>query len=113
MQSFTQSYLTIAVIALGTILTRSLTFILFSSGKKTPKFIEYLGKILPYSVMGMLIIYCLRHVSVGTAPFGLPELIAGTFVLVVHKWKHNILLSIGGGTVLYMVLVQVVFEQIM
>ena len=108
-QTTFQSFLTIGVIALGTILTRSLTFILFSSGKKTPKFIDYLGKVLPYAVMGMLIVYCLRYVSVVDAPFGLPELIAGLFVVVVHKWKHNILVSIGGGTVLYMALVQFVF----
>ncbi|MCL2864524.1 MAG: AzlD domain-containing protein [Lachnospiraceae bacterium] len=107
--STTQALLTIGVVAVGTLLTRSLTFVLFSIGKTTPKFVKYLGEVLPFGMIGMLVIYCIRHVSLQFAPFGLPELIAGVFVAIVHKWKHNILLSIGGGTVLYMFLLQMVF----
>jgi len=103
-----QSFLTIGVIALTTLLTRALTFVIFPSGKKTPKFIEYLGTVLPYAIIGMLVVYCFRAVSVVTSPYGIPEAIAGIFVVVMHKWKHNLILSIGGGTAIYMVLVQMI-----
>ena len=103
-----QALLTIGVIALTTLLTRSLTFVLFSSGKKTPKVVEYLGEVLPYAIIGMLVVYCFRYVSFVAYPFGIGEIVASVFVVLVHKWKHNLLLSIGGGTVLYMVLVQLV-----
>lgn len=102
----TQALLTIAVIAIGTILTRALPFIIFPAGKKTPKFIIYLGKVLPFAIIGMLIIYCLKGISLFQGSHGIPELIAGAFVVLIHKWKHNLLISIGGGTLLYMVLVQ-------
>jgi len=105
-----QALLTIAVIALTTILMRALPFIIFPAGKKTPKFIEYLGEVLPYAIIGMLIVYCFKEVSLVKMPHGIPELIAGAFVVAIHKWKHNLLISIGGGTLLYMVLVQVVFK---
>jgi len=103
-----QSLLTIGVIALTTLLTRALTFVLFSSGNKTPKMVEYLGQVLPHAIIGMLVIYCFRYVSFITSPFGIGEVVAGVFVVIIHKWKHNLLLSIGGGTALYMVLVQMV-----
>ena len=105
-----QALLTIAVIALTTILMRALPFIIFPVGKKTPKFIEYLGEVLPYAIIGMLIVYCFKEVSLVKTPHGIPELIAGAFVVAIHKWKHNLLISIGGGTLLYMLLVQVVFR---
>ena len=101
-----ESLLIIGVIALTTLLTRGLTFVIFSGDKKTPPVIEYLGKVLPFAIIGMLVVYALRHVSVLQYPFGIPEAIAGVFVVVIHKWKHNLMLSIGGGTILYMVLVQ-------
>ena len=105
-----QALMTIAVIVLGTVLTRALPFLIFPGGKETPKFIIYLGEVLPYAIIGMLIIYCFKEVSTVAAPHGIPEAIATTFVVVIHKWKHNLLVSIGGGTLLYMVLVQAVFK---
>ena len=70
--------------------------------------VDYLGQVLPYAIIGMLVVYCFRYVSFITYPFGIGEVIAGVFVVIIHKWKHNLLLSIGGGTVLYMVLVQLI-----
>ena len=78
------------------------------SGKEPPAVITYLGKVLPYAVIGLLVVFCLKDVPESTH-FGLPELIAILFIVVLHKWKKSTLLSIGGGTVLYMVLVQTVF----
>jgi branched-subunit amino acid transport protein AzlD len=107
--SFGQSLLIILVIAAITFALRAAPFILFSRTGTTPKVITYLGNVLPPAVMGMLIVYCLRNVSVLKAPFGLPELIAVTAVALLHLWRRNSMLSILGGTVLYMVLIQVVF----
>ena len=101
---------TILTVAAATFFTRLLPFLLFPSYKKTPDFVLYLGRVLPYAIMGMLIIYCFKDVEFLSWPFGLPELLAGLFVVLAHKWKHSLLLSIGGGTVLYMVLVQAVFR---
>lgn len=105
----TQLLLTVAAIAAATLLTRALPFLLFPPGKRTPQFIVYLGAVLPYAVIGMLVVYCFKTVSVAAWPYGIPEAISGAFVVFMHKWKHNLLLSIGGGTALYMVLVQAVF----
>ncbi len=99
----------VAVIALVTFATRVLPFLIFPGNKKTPPFVAYLGNVLPYAVMGMLVVYCLKSVNPLTAPYGLPELISIVLVIVAHKWKHNLLLSIAGGTVVYMFLIQVVF----
>lgn len=107
--SVSQSILIILVIAVITFGLRATPFILFSRTGTTPKVITYLGNSLPPAVMGMLIIYCLKNVSVLKAPFGIPELLAVTAVVVLHLWRRNNLLSILGGTVLYMVLVQFVF----
>ncbi len=101
---------TILTVAAATFFTRLLPFLLFPANKKTPDFVLYLGRVLPYAIMGMLIIYCFKDVDFFAWPFGLPELLAGHFVVLAHKWKHSLLLSIGGGTVLYMVLVQAVFR---
>ena len=89
--------------------TRFLPFLLFPAGKPTPKFIQYLGRVLPFAVIGLLVIYCLKGVSVTAFPFGLPELIAIILVAVLHYWKSNMLLSIGCGTVVYMLMVQFLF----
>lgn len=97
----------IAVTAVVTALIRFLPFLIFHKG--TPKPILYLGEVLPFAVMGMLVVYCLKNVSFFAAPFGAPELLAILFVVIVHKWKHNTLLSVAGGTICYMLLVQVVF----
>ena len=107
--SFWRSVVIIFLVALTTLATRTIPFILFPEGKKIPKPVEYLGKVLPPAVIGMLVIYCFKNVEITNSPFGLPELIAGLTVVVLHVWRRNNLLSIGVGTVLYMILVQYVF----
>lgn len=99
----------IAVMALVTMATRFLPFLIFGENKKTPPIIEYLGKVLPCAIMGMLVVYCLKDVSILEKPYGIPEAIGIVVVALLHLWKRNSLLSIGVGTVFYMVLVQVVF----
>ena len=94
----------VAVMAGVTILLRALPFLLFRN--RTPRYIEYLGKVLPPAIIGMLVIYCLKDVTLRSAPYGLPELIAATAVVGLQAWKRNSLVSILGGTVLYMVLIQ-------
>ena len=101
--------LLIAVAVLVTMATRFLPFLIFGEKRKTPPIIEYLGKVLPCAIMGMLVVYCLTDLSFLSTPFGLPELIACVVVAALHVWKRNSLLSIGGGTVCYMLLVQLVF----
>ena len=104
-----QQILTIAMVILGTLATRFLPFLLFPSGKPTPKYIEYLGKVLPAAMFGLLVVYCLRNVSPFTGSRGLPELIALSIVAALHIRKRNMLLSIAAGTACYMLLVQLVF----
>lgn len=99
----------ILVIALVTAALRFLPFVIFGGGRKVPRFVSYLGRVLPYSIMAMLVVYCLKGISIIKAPFGLPELISVALVAVLHVWKRNTLLSIVVGTVCYMVLVQVMF----
>lgn len=101
--------LLIIVAVLVTMATRFLPFLIFGEKRKTPPIIEYLGTVLPCAIMGMLVVYCLKDVSFLRSSFGLPELIACAVVAVLHIWKRNSLLSIGGGTVCYMLLVQLVF----
>ncbi len=107
--SLQQRIITIAVVVIGTMLTRFLPFLLFPAGKPTPKYIRYLGDVLPSAVFGLLVVYCLKNVSILTGSHGLPELIAIAVVVALHKWKWQMLLSIAGGTVCYMLLVQLVF----
>lgn len=99
----------IAVVAAVTMLLRFLPFVIFGGGRKTPPFITYLSSVLPYAIMGMLVVYCLRNVSLAAAPHGVPELLAGAAVVGLHLWKQNTLLSIAVGTAVYMALVQLVF----
>lgn len=99
----------IAVIALVTIALRFLPFYLFDGKRKTPEIVTYLGRVLPYAIMGMLVVYCYKGMSVLTKPYGLPELLAGGVVVLLHLWKRNTLLSIVTGTVTYMLLIQFVF----
>lgn len=99
----------IVVVALVTMATRFTPFLILSGGKETPSTVTYLGKVLPFALIGMLVIYCLKDVSLTAAPFGLPELIAGSVVVLLHLWRRNTLLSVGVGTVSYMLLVQFVF----
>ena len=107
--SFWRSVSIIVLVALTTLATRAIPFVLFPEGKKIPKAVEYLGKVLPPAVIGMLVVYCFKSVNLISSPFGLPEIVAGLTVVVLHVWKRNNLLSIGVGTILYMVLVQTVF----
>ena len=98
----TQAIITIAAVVLGTMATRFIPFIIFPEGKN-------LGTVLPYAAIGLLIIYCLKDVP-SSSTHGLPEAIAIIFIVLLHKWKKSTLLSIGGGTILYMILVQTVFH---
>lgn len=103
------SALLIAVVAIVTLLLRMFPFIIFGGKRKTPEIITYLGKVLPYAIMGMLVVYCLKNISITSFPFGIPEVIASSVVVLLHLWKRNTLISVGGGTVLYMILIQYVF----
>jgi len=99
----------ILAIALGTMITRFTPFLLFPEKKEPPKIILYLGKVLPPAMMGLLVVYCLKAISIAEKPHGLPELIAIAVIVLLHKWTNSVLLSICGGTIVYMVLVQAVF----
>lgn len=101
--------LTITVCALVTAGLRFLPFLIFGENRKTPEIVAYLGKILPFAIMGMLVVYCLKDVSMTSQPFGIPEAIGCTAVAGLHIWKRNTLLSIGAGMVVYMLMVQFVF----
>ena len=97
------------MVVLGTMVTRFLPFILFPGDKPAPKYIQYLGKVLPAAVFGLLVIYSLKDVSILGGSHGIPELIAIAVVVLLHLWKRQMLLSIAAGTVCYMMLVQFVF----
>lgn len=105
--TLTQQIITIGVVVFGTMLTRFLPFLLFPAGRPTPKYIQYLGKVLPSAVFGMLVIYCLKDVSLISGSHGIPELLAVLAVTMLHLWKRQMLLSIAGGTIFYMVLLQI------
>ena len=107
--TLSQEIITVAMIVLATMLIRFLPFLVFPEGKPTPKYIRYLGKVLPSAVFGLLIIYSLRNVSVFSGSHGIPELISIALVVALHLWKRQMLLSIAGGTLCYMILVQMVF----
>jgi len=98
----------IGVMSVVTILIRFLPFIVFRN--KTPKYVSYLGQVLPPAIIGMLVIYCLKDITFLAHPFGAPELIAAAIVIVMQVWKRNSLISILTGTILYMILVQAVFK---
>lgn len=104
-----QQIITVAMIVLGTMITRFLPFLIFSADKPTPKYIQYLGRFLPSAVFGLLVIYCLKHVSLFNGSHGIPELISIVFVIALHLWKRQMLLSLAGGTICYMLLVQTIF----
>ena len=104
-----EQVITVAMVVLGTVITRFLPFILFPATRPTPRFVQYLGKVLPAAVLGLLLIYSLKDVQVLTGHHGVPELIALGVVTLLHVWKRQMLLSIAAGTVVYMLLVQRVF----
>lgn len=99
----------IGVMCVITMIIKFLPFVIFSGGKETPAVISYLGKVLPPAMIAMLVVYCLKGVSITEAPHGLPELISLTAVVLLHLWKRNTLISIIGGTACYMLLIQSVF----
>lgn len=107
--SAAMSFLVILTVALTTFATRVVPFLIFPKGKEIPAVIQYLGKVLTPAVIGMLVVYCLKATPVMKAPHGLPEAIAVAVTVGLHVWKRNNLLSIGAGTILYMVLIQAVF----
>ena len=107
--TLTQKIITILMVIIGTAATRFLPFIIFTSGKPVPKYVKYLGKVLPAAVFGLLVIYSLKNVSIFSGSHGIPELISITVVVLLHLWKRQMLLSIAGGTVCYMLLVQFLF----
>jgi branched-subunit amino acid transport protein AzlD len=104
-----QTLIIVGAVTLGTVITRFLPFIIFKKSASEHSYIGYLGKVLPYAAIGLLVVYCLKGVSLTHMPYGIPEAIAIVVIAALHYWKGNALLSIGAGTVVYMVLVQVVF----
>ena len=109
MMSFNQQLITVGVIVLATVIMRFLPFLLFPDNNPTPKFIHYLGSVLPAAVFGLLMVYALKNVSLFEGSHGIPELIAIAVTAGIHLWKKQMLLSISAGTICYMLLVQLVF----
>lgn len=107
--SITQQLITISMVVIATMLTRFLPFMFFPADKETPAYIKYLGKVLPSAVFGMLVIYCLKNVSLFVPSYGIPEIIGISVTIALHIWKKQMLISIAGGTIIYMALIQFVF----
>lgn len=107
--TITQQIITIVMVVVGTIITRALPFILFPTNKPTPSYIKYLGKVLPTAALGLLVIYCLKEINLFTGSHGIPEFLSILFVVLLHIWKRQMLLSIAGGTICYMLLIQIIF----
>ncbi len=106
--TLSEQLITIAMVILGTALTRFIPFLIFPAEKPTPKYVQYLGKVLPAAVFSLLVVYCLRNVNLFSGSHGIPEFLSILFVILLHLWKRQMLLSIAGGTILYMALVQYV-----
>jgi branched-subunit amino acid transport protein AzlD len=107
--TLSQQIITVALVVLGTVATRFLPFLLFPAKKPTPKYIRYLGGMLPSAALGLLVIYAYKDVQILGGAHGIPELIATLVIVVLHVWKRQMLLSIAGGTITYMLLVQFIF----
>ena len=105
----THAALMVLVIGLVTVGIRFLPFLIFGGKRKTPELITYLGTVLPYAIMGMLVVYCLRNTSFSGSSHGIPEIVSCILVVALHLWKRNTLISIIGGTVCYMNLLQAIF----
>lgn len=103
------TWVAVGIISAVTILLRVLPFIVFSKNRQTPKIIEKLGALLPYAIMGMLVVYCLKDVTFTSLSGCIPALISSVLVVVLYIWKRNTLISIIAGTVCYMILVQTIF----
>lgn len=108
MLTSTQTLIIIALTATATILTRFLPFVLFANKNESP-YVDYLGKVLPYAAIGLLVVYCLKGINITASPYGAPEAVAIIVIGILHYWKESTLLSIGVGTAVYMILVQAVF----
>ena len=106
--TFMQTIIIASMMTIGTVITRFLPFVLFQN-RKTNSYINFLGSVLPYSAIGLLVVYCLRDVKITSPDYGFPEIIAIISITILHYWKENTLLSIGAGTAIYMILVQIVF----
>lgn len=104
-----QGVVTIFMAVLGTVITRFLPFIVFPESERPPRVVEYLGKVLPYAMGGLLVVYSLKNVTPFSGTHGIPEAVAIAVIVTLHVWKRSMLLSIAGGTAVYMLLVQVVF----
>lgn len=102
----TETLMIILSLAAATIITRALPFIVFPAHKETPVFLLYLSRVLPSAAIGFLVVYCLKNVRITVPPHGLPEACAVIFTAALHYWKNNTLLSIGAGTFVYIVLLQ-------
>lgn len=107
--SLIQVVIMIWMVILGTMITRFLPFCIFTSDKPTPKYVQYLGKMIPSAALGMLVIYCLKDVSLFRGNHGVPELISIIIVVLLHLWKKQMMISIVGGTISYMVFIQLIF----
>jgi len=107
-----QIILIVLAITLGAMASRFTPFLLFPESKQPPEVVSYLGRVLPPAMMGLLVVYCLKGVSISISPYGLPEMIAIGVIVLLHSWRKNVLLSIAGGTIVYMLLVQSVFIAI-
>ena len=102
-----QTLVMILAIMAGTMITRFLPFIAFPENRKIPPFINYLGRVLPPTMIGLLVVYCLRGIAWTNRPYGIPEFISILLIIVVHRRKSNTLLSIGGGTLCYMIMLRI------
>lgn len=98
--------ITIGMVVLGTMMTRFLPFIIFPSGRPTPSYVQYLGKVLPSAAIGLLVVYSIKDVKFLTGSYGLPELLSIVLVALLHIWKRNMFLSIASGTLVYMFMIQ-------
>lgn len=107
--TITQEIIIIATVAIGTLITRFAPFLIFSSEKSTPSYILYLGKVLPYATTGMLIVYCLKDNPIMVYPYKIPEFLGIIFIVILHKWKSNMFISMIGSTIFYMMLTQFIF----
>ena len=99
-----QQIITIGLCVLGTMTTRFLPFLVFRENRETPKFIQYVGKFLPSAVFGMLVVYCLRNVNILQGTHGISKFISILVTAGLHIWKHQMLISITGGTICYILL---------
>ncbi|WP_261300737.1 branched-chain amino acid transporter permease [Paenibacillus andongensis] len=101
--------ITIAMVVLGTMMTRFIPFIIFPSGRTTPSYVQYLGKVLPSAALGLLVVYNIKDVQFLSGDHGVPELFSIVVVALLHIWKRNMFLSIASGTLVYMFLIQFIF----